>query len=120
MKTLTIALCLLLVLRVSAQQPVPPQPVFPAAPSFYVSYAVRDVPPAAMDLESSSAEEWTAEPGQRLNAPMPRPYPMRRSRYRRFQPGYGLRSQPQDGTAEAVVGAVLAAALLIALAAGDH
>ncbi|HXS13670.1 MAG TPA: hypothetical protein VN734_13260 [Acidobacteriaceae bacterium] len=116
MKTLTIALCLLLVvLPASAQQIAGPPP-----PNFYVPYAVRDVGVNAMELESSSAEMWTPDPGQRYHAPMPRPYPMRRGRYRRFRPGYGPQSPPQESTAAVIAGAVLVVVALATLAAGDH
>lgn len=117
MKTLTITLCMLLVvLPVGAQQIAAAR-----APNFYVPYGVRDVPMDAMTMESSSDAVRIAEAPQRGRMPpMPRPYPIRPRRYRAYGPGYGAYWQPPDGTAEAVVGAVIAVVILAVLAGGDH
>ena len=117
MKTLTIALCILLAtLPVSAQQVAAVR-----APNFYIPYGVRDLPVDAVAMESPSDETRVAEPPQRGGArPMPRPYPMPPRRFRGYGPGYGACWQPSDGTAEAVTVAVIAAVLLAALAGGGH
>ena len=117
MKTLTIALCMLLIVAPAGAQQIEA----PRDPNFYVPHGVRDVPADAMELESSSAETWVAAPGQRRNKPMPRPYPTRRGRYHRLPQRYGPRSQPQDSTEGAViVGLVIGAIALVAAIAGDH
>ena len=116
MKTLTSALCLLLVVLPASAQ----QPANSCVPNFYVPYGVRDVRVDAVEPESSSAAMWVADPGQRPNTPMPRPYPMRRARYRRFQPGYGPYPQPQISTGDVVVGVIVAFAVLAALVGGNH
>jgi hypothetical protein len=116
MKTLTTALCMLLmVLPAGTQQFAPP-----VAPNFYVPYGVRDVPVGAMELESLSGEMWTADPGPRPNAPMPRPYPMRRRSYRRFGPGYWPPPSPQVSTGAVIAGVAAVVVALVVLAAGDH
>lgn len=114
MKTLTIALCLLLVLPAGAQQLAAPRP------NFYVPYGVRDVPVDATELESSSAEMWNADPGQRYYPPMPRPYPVRRRSYHRVRPGYGAPSPPQGSTGAVIAGVALVVVALVTLAVGDH
>jgi hypothetical protein len=106
---------LLMVLPAGTQQFAPPR-----VPNFYVPYGVRDVPVGAMELESSSGEMWTADPGPRPNAPMPRPYPMRRRSYRRFGPGYGPPPSPQVSTGAVIAGVAAVVVALVVLAAGDH
>jgi hypothetical protein len=116
MKTLLIALCLVLAVPAAGAQ----QNTAPRTPNFYVPYGIRDVPPAPTEMESSSDEMRIAELGQRVNAPPPRPHPMRRRRNRAVQQGHGPRFQPLDSTAGAVVGAVAVAVLIAVLAGGDH
>ena len=116
MKTLTIALCLLLVVLPAGTQQLAPL----RAPNFYVPYGVRDVPVDAMAIESSSAEMRTADPGQRYSPPLTRPYPMRRRGYRRFGPGYGSPSQPQVSTGAIIAGVAAVVAALVIVAVGDH
>lgn len=117
MKTISVALSLLLValLPASAQQNIPQK-----APNLYVPYGVRDARPDALEQESSSDEMRITDPVQRVNAPPPRPYPIRRGRYRAVQQGHGPRFQPLDSTTGAVVGAVVVAVLIAVLAGGDH
>lgn len=116
MKTLLIALCLVLLVSPAGAQQNTGRPT----PNFYVPFGIRDAPPIPMESESSSDEIRIAEPGQRVNAPLAHPYPMRRRQYRAVQQGHGPRFQPLDSTAGAVVGAVAVAVLIAALAGGDH
>jgi hypothetical protein len=106
---------LLMVLPAGTQQFAPP-----VAPNFYVPYGVREIPVDATELESSSGEMWTADPGPRPNAPMPRPYPMRRRSYRRFGPGYGPPPSPQVSAGAVIAGVAAVVVALVVMAAGDH
>ena len=116
MRTLATLLCSLLVLApVEAQQDVQR-----TAPNFYVSYAVRDAPPAPLDEYSSSDTQLEqpydsayAAPGPQMRGPYP---PLRRRQVRAYGNPYNARPQLMSSTAGAIVGLGIVTFLLVALA----
>jgi hypothetical protein len=114
MRTLSTLLCFLLMLAPAQGQ----QAVRQSKPNFYVPYGVRDLPVAAIDEEYSSSDARCAEPATEPfampNAPIPRPYPMRGPRFRRYRAGYAPFPQPELSTTETLI--ILG---LVALCAGE-
>lgn len=97
MKSLAITLSSLLVLIPAHAQQISSA----TRPSFYIGYAVRDVPLREADEEwsSSATSELPSYPAQR---PMPRPYPIRPGRAHRYAAGFGRYSGPEWDSADTV------------------
>lgn len=119
MKTLTVALCLSFALtttQLHAQQ----QSASPIAPDFHVPYTLTldPTPPETFSTSAHLDSPFADAPPQYQR--MPRQYPPMRPRYPRARQGspyyapYG--SPDPSGTAEAVVGMVIATMLLVAIA----